>query len=93
MKVEIYTNKYGYERVKCPFCSIECFWKGTKKENGLQRHIALGARDEAFRVALGDIVDTPHLTYYKANTKQKVVPSITTREFTDTIETTPLDSQ
>lgn len=86
MKVEKYKNKYGYEKVKCPFCQYEAHLRKVTAQSpdplrDLKRHITNAAKNEALdwfiKSTLAGTPETPpHLKYYDKHTIEK--PVVTT---------------
>lgn len=85
-KIKKIKTDYGYEKLACHLCETKCFVGDAEKTRGLTQHITIQARNEAFRMTLGDANKTPHLDYYLAHTKPRVVPGITKRDFDDDLE-------
>ena len=88
MKLKKYKNKYGHERVKCPFCSHEAYVQSTSKYQldplrGLKQHIKNQAKNEALEVLVEGGKNTEHLDYFKKHTAKRKVVLTTVRNFDD----------
>jgi len=90
MKIKKTKNKYGHDRISCPFCDEDFHLSNGRPIANLQRHIRNQAKNEALAVLCGDVAEQPnevkHLTYYKAHTSKKQVVITDDRKFDDDLE-------
>lgn len=92
MQLKKYKNKYGYERVDCPFCGYDA--KVAKVTSvspdplrDLKRHITNQAKNEALLFCIDVKAEIgKHLAYYKAHTSEKKVVITNKRHFDDDLK-------
>jgi len=85
MKVETYTNKYGHEKAKCPFCDYESHTR-VDKLAGIRRHIFNQAKNEALGLHFDVEHSREHLDYYQKHTSNKKVVVTQQRVFDEDLE-------
>lgn len=90
MKLAPYTNKYGYERVKCPFCGYEANYRkgnGSDPFMDLKRHITNQAKNEALKwmmfskEKMRKAQMPEHLLYYQNHTSDERVVKVEIRAY------------
>lgn len=92
MKLRVYKNKYGYERVDCPFCGYDArYHKSTHHQpdslRGLKTHITNAAKNEALAYSIDKEATRTHLDYYiNHTTDKKVVQTLKKRHFDSDLE-------
>lgn len=88
MQIKPYKNKYDNLVVDCPHCS-DFFYvrKAPNPLRGLQRHIVVQAKNEALEYYFDMHSKTPHLTYFKQHSTNKI--TVNKRVFDDDMELSP----
>ena len=94
MELTYHTNKYGHKKVKCPFCSRECFVREATKATpnvlcNLMRHITVEAKNEALEAFMssrkGEVYTCLHLDYFIEHTTPQEIPKKQGRKFDDSL--------
>ncbi len=82
MKLKREKNQWGWYRIECPFCGKSCASKDKAPLQGIQNHILLESKKEAFSKEIDDAaMGTKHLDYFKEHTKPETIIKINKRAY------------